>query len=705
MKHSLSLTALAMALSVSGVALAAPTHPLDPLDADEMKTCKATLDLSGKMPSDAIYAWAQLQEPSKSEVMGFSPGKAFSRRAYIVAVSPKNKTSYECMVDLNAHKMTSMRDLKHLQPLLAFSEFTRANKILDADPRIRAAIEKRGYKFKGKVTDSFLTDTYAPGEDPWLVAHPGRYIRALFADKRGGLNIYGPYVEGLMAYVDLQNNKVARIMDFSGKSGVSAPHDIFSPKVLGPARGGLKTMSVSMPQGHSYTLEGNHLQWQGWDMRYSFNLREGLVMHQIGFHDPQTKVLRPILYRGSVSEMLVPYCDSSPQWLWREFFDSGEYGLGLNSTDVRAGKELPENAQTIDAVLPDESLKESAYPNRIFIYERDGGPFVFHKQWTDNNRVYARGRELVIGFVATVGNYDYFYNWVFKQDGSFAFAADLEGEILNKTVNGVTCNVCQVGANVGPGQTYEATGYDKYGTLVAPNIIGTNHQHWINLRLDFDIDGTTNAVKECNTHPLPYNAQSNAMGRAFAVTHHVFDLEKNAERDVSPMTNRNWVIYNPAVKSALGHVAGYEVDPQGNTATTIPSKRDMQPVGFTSHHFWATQYHPGEMYAAGAFPNQSPEGYTDSLPHYAGKESVYKKDLVLWYNLGYTHITKPEDYPIMPNGHVGVDFKPKGFFGRSPILDLLTVEMAPIEAKDDVKPASEAAPGAQAAALAQTGKG
>src|SRR5688500_6507716 len=123
--------------------------------------------------------------------------------------------------------------------------------------------------------------------------------------------------------------------------------------------------------------------------------------------------------------MLVPYADPAPQWLWREFFYSGEYGLGLSSTSVRAGRELPENARVLDAILPDEELKESAFPERIYIYERDGGPFIFHKQWTDESRVYARGRELVVGFVSTVGNYDYFFNWVFKQDGSFQFAVDL----------------------------------------------------------------------------------------------------------------------------------------------------------------------------------------------------------------------------------------------------------------------------------------
>jgi primary-amine oxidase len=56
-----------------------------------------------------------------------------------------------------------------------------------------------------------------------------------------------------------------------------------------------------------------------------------LVLHQIAFDD-QGK-LRSICYRASISEMLVPYSDPSPGWIWREFFDSGEYGLGSPTLD------------------------------------------------------------------------------------------------------------------------------------------------------------------------------------------------------------------------------------------------------------------------------------------------------------------------------------------------------------------------------------
>ena len=44
--------------------------------------------------------------------------------------------------------------------------------------------------------------------------------------------------------------------------------------------------------------------------------------------------------------------------------------------------------------------------------------------------------------------------------------------------------------------------------------------------------------------------------------------------------------------------------------------------------------------------------------------------------MGFTHITKPEDYPIMPAGHASVNFAPEGFFARSSALGHATLEVS-----------------------------
>ena len=71
-----------------------------------------------------------------------------------------------------------------------------------------------------------------------------------------------------------------------------------------------------------------------------------------------------------------------------------------------------------------------------------------------------------------------------------------------------------------PGQKFRREAQvvaERFGTIVSPQIAGIFHQHWINLRMDFDIDGTVNAVEECNTRLLPYHPVANPKGRAFTV--------------------------------------------------------------------------------------------------------------------------------------------------------------------------------------------
>ena len=104
--------------------------------------------------------------------------------------------------------------------------------------------------------------------------------------------------------------------------------------------------------------------------------------------------------------------------------------------------------------------------------------------------------------MVSAGNYLYGFNWVFRQDGAFAFEAEVGGEILTKFVAGKECVICEALAK-GPGpngesQTYRSSGPDRYGRRVHPSLVGIHHQHWFNLRLDFDIDGPANAVMENN---------------------------------------------------------------------------------------------------------------------------------------------------------------------------------------------------------------
>lgn len=54
----------------------------------------------------------------------------------------------------------------------------------------------------------------------------------------------------------------------------------------------------------------------------------------------------------------------------------------------------------------------------------------------------------------------------------------------------------------------------------------------------------------------------------------------------------------------------------------------------------------------------------------AADRSIDNTDVVLWYVFGIHHITRPEDWPVMPVDVVSFWLKPFGFFERNPALDV-----------------------------------
>jgi Cu2+-containing amine oxidase len=118
--------------------------------------------------------------------------------------------------------------LGKLQPFFSTSEYDQATELLDASAPLKAALEARGIQITGKISDQVFFDQYAPSRDPSTDGNPTRLMRILFADRQGGQNNYGPYLEGLTALVDLYNHRILSITDTHGPTPRSkVPHDVF----------------------------------------------------------------------------------------------------------------------------------------------------------------------------------------------------------------------------------------------------------------------------------------------------------------------------------------------------------------------------------------------------------------------------------------------------------------------------------------------
>lgn len=107
------------------------------------------------------------------------------------------------------------------------------------------------------------------------------------------------------------------------------------------------------------------------------------------------------------------------------------------------------------------------------------------------------------------------------------------------------------------------------------------------------------------------------------------------------------------------------------TAASLLDPEDgPQKVGaFSAHQLWVTPYSPDEFYAAGVFPVAS-KGNDGLAVWTKANRSIENKDIVAWYTMGFHHVPRAEDWPIMPVMWHEFVLRPFDFFAQNPVLDL-----------------------------------
>ena len=193
----------------------------------------------------------------------------------------------------------------------------------------------------------------------------------------------------------------------------------------------LKPLHVQQPEGVSFSMEGNRLKWSGWDMHIGFNYREGIVLNTVQYFDKDEGRNRPILFRASFAEMVVPY--AAPEWpMPRKFaFDVGEYGLGMMANSLALGCDCLGAIHYLDGTMSDHAGQPVDLPHCVCIHEEDDGLLWKHTDFRPGGKAHSvRSRKLIIQMICTVANYEYAFAWAFKLDGTIELEIKLTG-ILN----------------------------------------------------------------------------------------------------------------------------------------------------------------------------------------------------------------------------------------------------------------------------------
>ena len=198
------------------------------------------------------------------------------------------------------------------------------------------------------------------------------------------------------------------------------------------------------------------------------------------------------------------------------------------------------------------------------MHEEDFGVLWKHTDSRIGETEVRRSRRLVVSFFTTVGNYEYGFFWYFYQDGSIDYEVKLTG-IVNSSA---------VPAGVKP----------KHGTLVAPQVVAHNHQHYFNVRLDMMIDGQENSVYEVDTVRDPIS-EDNEHGNAFSVQKTLLTEENDFPRKIDPFAARYWTVANHSSHNYMGEPVAYKIAPGENV---LPFHHDdaviMKRAAFMTGH-------------------------------------------------------------------------------------------------------------------------
>ncbi|XP_075505771.1 amine oxidase [copper-containing] gamma 2-like [Primulina tabacum] len=642
-----------------------PQHPLDPITIQEMNNVQKVIQAFFENSAYAVHSLV-LEEPDKEVVLKWRKGEELPPRKASVIARAAGK-SYILTVDIESGEVVE-QDTSRISgyPLVTLEDMEATIRAPLASAHFNRTIVERGVNPNDVACLPFSPGWFGKAEDG------RRLVKLECFTIKDTINFYMRPIEGVVVITDLDTKEIVEIVD-KGKH-IPIPKGTGSDYRFSADNSATiklpNPISMEQPNGPNFVIEGNHLvKWANWEFHLKADPRSGVMISGAKIRDPDSGVVRNVMYKGFISELFVPYMDPEEAWYFKTYMDAGEYGFGLQSLALDPLNDCPRNAKYMDAVFAAADGKPYVRPNMICIFERYAGDAA----WRHSESAAVIGQELrearpkvslVARFVATLANYDYIVDWEFHADGLIHAKVSLTGMVIVKGTSYANTN-----------QVNDSE--DMYGTLLSDNIIGVVHDHFINFYLDMDIDGTDNSF--VNVHLQREYTKNNLPRRSYMkINKTVAKTEKDAQIKLKMYDPSEFHVVNPNKQTKVGNSVGYKLVPSGGTAASLldPEDTPQKRSSFTNNQIWVTRYNKSEQWSGGLFAYQSHGD--DTLQVWSDRDrSIENTDIVMWYTLGFHHVPCQEDFPIMPTVSSGFDLKPVNFFERNPVL-----KIAPYVEKD-----------------------
>lgn len=646
-----------------------PAHPLDPLSPQEIKTVSAVVS---KFYDGLkfIFNTVTLREPIKRAYYDWKErnGPVPPRLAYYVIVKAGENGVTEGVVDIPSLTVVETRRTDGVQPILTPLDLLATEDIIRNDPEVIRQCEISG------LSKDDMQHVYC---DAWTIGYDERWgasrrlQQALMYWRSDEDDSQYSHPLDFCPIVDMNEGKVIYI-DIPGRRRKVSKHKhtSFHPKHVAEKFGTKENPSgyrqddtpynVTQPEGVSFNMDGNVMEWSNFRFHIGFNYREGIVLSDMTYNDHGN--VRPLFHRISLSEMIVPYGSPHFPHQRKHALDIGEYGAGNCTNPLSLGCDCKGVIHYLDAHFPDKQGQPLTVKNAVCIHEEDDGLLFKHSDFRDDfqTTVTTRGKKLIVSQIFTAANYEYCLYWTFRQDGTIKLEIRLTG-ILNTYV-------CADGEDVGP-----------WGTQVYPNVNAHNHQHMFSLRLDPRIDGDNNSAATADGMPGPgaTGLAQNMYGNSFLSHKTTFKTVADSLTDAT--TTRSWDIFNPnKLNKYSGKPSSYKL--VSTFTPPLMAKEGSLVRKRAPWAAWTTQVVPykdeglgyGRLYPSGEHVAQWSGDGARGMREWIGDgtENVENTDILFFHTFGITHFPSPEDFPVMPTEIFDLMLRPRHFFTENPVLDV-----------------------------------
>ncbi|CAM1508850.1 Fc.00g025890.m01.CDS01 [Cosmosporella sp. VM-42] len=407
--------------------------------------------------------------------------------------------------------------------------------------------------------------------------------------------------------------------------------------------------------GKRYKLdtEERYVEYMGWSFYMSFTRSLGVMLYDMKFKGER------VIYELSLQEAAAQYAGNQPKAASTVYHDT-YYSLGTDVATLVEGFDCPFGS-TFLPISYFSGNSSVTHPNAICIFESDSGfPVSRHRAGGVNDYGFAnlgtvKGAALTTRTIATIGNYDYMFDYQFHLDGSLEVTVRASGYLQS---------------------SFYYPDQSKFGPRVQVATQGSLHDHVITYKADFDILGTNNSL-EVSDLVLVNQTQPwfEELGEFEQMELNITTMETEQQFNWAPNNHAMYCIVNPNATNAWGEKRGYRVVPGRSNIhlTPLNSPFSRHQSAFSKSHLALTVQHDNEPYANSIANINLPGAPQQDFLKFFDGESVEDTDIVLWFNLGMHHFTRAEDIPVTlyTEAVSSIVFAPQNFFDRAQDGDLL----------------------------------